>query len=357
MLMYSLDYTSDRKLLRAAGGTGALGVLAVLLAMAPFVIAPYFVGEMTFVFIMCMASVGLMVLTGYTGQVSLGHGAFLAIGGYAHSLMLAHGVPFPLALAGAIGASAIAGVVIGIPAIRVSGLHLAMVTMASAILIEHVLGQWTAMTGGHAGISVEQPAVFGLSLGGPRAFYFLCLGLLLVVLMGLLNLLRSPIGRAWIGVRDSEAAARALGIHVAGYKLSAFVVSAAVCGLAGALLAHQTQFITPEAFGLPLSLQLMMMVFVGGLGSLRGAVLGAILIAALPTAISLLKGYLPGTLQDGLGLVPLVFGLVLAFFVILEPKGLDGRWKTVAAYLREFPLGRRSSSQRNKSYMRSERYK
>src|SRR2546428_46068 len=103
MRTYSLDYESDRKLLRAGGGTGALGVLAVVLAMAPFLLPAYFVGEMTFVFIMCIASVGLMVLTGYTGQVSLGHGALLGIGGYAHALMLAHGVPFPLSLAGAIG--------------------------------------------------------------------------------------------------------------------------------------------------------------------------------------------------------------------------------------------------------------
>lgn len=357
MRLYSLDYASDRNLLRWGGGTRALAGLAMGLVLLPFAIPAYFTGEITFVFIMCIASLGLMILTGYTGQVSLGHGAFLAIGGYAHALMLANGVPFALSLSGATGAAAVAGLAIGIPAIRVSGLHLAMVTMAAAIVIEHVLGQWSAVTGGHSGLSVAVPAVFGVSIGGPKAFYFLCLGLLAMVVLGLLNLLRSPMGRAWVGVRDSEAAARALGIHVAACKLSAFVVSAAVCGLAGGLLAHQTQFITPDAFGLPLSLQLMMMVFVGGMGSLRGAILGAILIAALPTGISMLKVHLPGSLQEGLGLVPLVSGIVLAFFVILEPKGLDGRWRSIGQYLREFPLAGRNSSSRNKSYMRSERYR
>jgi branched-chain amino acid transport system permease protein len=357
MSRYALDYASDRKLFRTAGQAVPYLILVAALLAAPFLMSAFFTGEVSFVLIMCIASLGLMVLTGFSGQVSLGHGAFLAIGGYTHALLLTNGCPLLISLGAGGAAASLAGVIVGIPAIRVSGLHLAMVTLAFAIIVEHTLGQWSGLTGGHGGLAVPEPEMFGFSLGGPRAFYFFCLVVLAATLLGLLNLLRSPIGRAWIGVRDSEAAALGLGINVPRYKLSAFVVSAAVCGLGGGLLAHQTQFITPEAFGLPLSLQLMMMVFVGGIGSLRGAVLGAVLIAALPTAISTFKVFLPVAVQDRFGLVPLLYGLVLAFFVVVEPKGLDGRWSSIRAFLRTFPLDQRRQAVRQKVYMKSERYR
>ena len=181
--------------------------------------------------------------------------------------------------------------------------------------------------------------------------------MLVLVLLGLVNLLRGHTGRAFMGVRDSEAAAYSLGIHVAGYKVLAFVVSAAVTGLAGALLAHHVGFLTPEGFGLVLSLELVLMVTIGGLGSLRGAILGALLISMLPTFISRIKPLLPDQIAKQFGLETFVFGLVLALFVLFEPRGLNGRWIKLRTLLETFPLYRKDMFRRGKTYMKSERYR
>jgi branched-chain amino acid transport system permease protein len=160
-----------------------------------------------------------------------------------------------------------------------------------------------------------------------------------------------------VGVRDSEAAAYALGIHVQGHKVAAFGVSAGVCGLAGGLLAHHLKYLTPDGFTLLLSLELVLMVVIGGLGSLRGAVLGAILISLMPTAISRIKPLLPDSISKQFGLEIFVFGLVLAIFVLFEPGGLNARWLKLRALLQSFPLYRRDTFKRQKRYMKSERYK
>lgn len=354
---YDTAYADSRRLLRYAGQKLSYGALLLLLCAAPFVLPRFYVGELTYLFIFCLASLGLMVLTGYTGLVSLGHAAFVGIGAYTHAWLLGHGVPLFISLALAATASGIVGVVIGVPAIRISGLYLAIVTLAFSVLVEHAMGRWVSVTGGFSGLSVPVPEVFGVSLGGPKAFYFLCLACLILVLLGLINLTRTRPGRALVGVRDSEAAARSLGIHVAGYKVLAFKLSAAICGLAGGLMAHQTRFLTPEAFGMMLSMQLLLAVVIGGLGSLRGAILGAIVISLLPTAISHLKPLLSARLAGQSGLEVFMFGLVLTAFVLFEPKGINGRWLKVKAFFEYFPLYRRDTFRRTKAYMRSERYK
>jgi branched-chain amino acid transport system permease protein len=354
---YDTSYRDGQSLLRYPGSRIAYAVLLVLLLLTPWVLPPYFVGEVTYVFIMCVASLGLMVLVGFTGQVSLGHSAFVAIGAYAHAWLLAQGVPLVLSLALAASIAGAIGLVIGLPAIRVSGLYLAMVTLAFAILVEIVIGRWKSVTGGFSGVAVNSPNLFGLDLSGLGSFYYLCLAVLALVLLGLINLMRAKTGRAFMGVRDSEAAAYSLGIWVNGYKVLAFVISAMVTGLGGALLAHKTGYLTPEGFGLILSLELVLMVTIGGLGSLRGAIMGAILISMLPTFISRIKPLLPDHVAKQFGLETFVFGLVLALFVLFEPKGLNGRWIKLKAFLENFPIYRKNMFKRGKSYMKSERYK
>ena len=354
---YDTTYRDGQTLLRYPVGRIAYAVLGLALLAAPWLLPKFYVGEMSYLFIMCVASLGLMVLVGYTGQVSLGHSAFIAIGAYAHGWMLSKGVPLvPSMLLSACFTGAI-GLVIGLPAIRVSGLYLAMVTLAFAILTEHVIGHWTSVTGGFNGMSVGSPMLLGFKLSGLSAFYYLCLAVLVLVLLGLVNLMRAKTGRAFMGVRDSEAAAYSLGIWVAGYKVLAFVISAAVTGLGGALLAHKVGFLTPEGFGLILSLELVLMVTIGGLGSLRGAILGAVLISMLPTFISRIKPLLPDQVAKQFGLEIFVFGLVLALFVLFEPKGLNGRWMKFTTFLETFPLYRQDMFKRGKTYMKSERYK
>jgi branched-chain amino acid transport system permease protein len=354
---YDTTYRDGQALLRYPAGRIAYALLFLALIAAPWVLPKYYVGEMAYLFIMCIASLGLMVLVGYTGQVSLGHAAFIAIGAYAHTWLLAQGLPFAVSIVVASLLTGLIGLVIGLPAIRVSGLYLAMVTLAFAILTEHVIGHWKSVTGGFSGLSVGNPVVFGFDLSVLKSFYYLCLGILVMVLLGLLNLMRAKTGRAFMGVRDSEAAAYSLGIWVAGYKVLAFVISAMVTGLAGALLAHHVRFLTPEGFGLILSLEMVLMVTIGGLGSLRGAILGAVLISMLPTFISRIKPMLPEQISKQFGLETFVFGLVLALFVLFEPKGLNGRWIKFKTFLQTFPLYRKDMFKRGKTYMKSERYK
>ena len=354
---YDTSYRDGHSLLRYPGTRIVYGILMLALLVAPWILPRYFVGEVTYVFIMCVVSLGLMVLVGYTGQVSLGHSAFVAIGAYAHAWLLAQGVPLVVSLALAACITGAVGFVIGLPAIRVSGLYLAMVTLAFAMLTEIIVGRWSSVTGGYTGTAVESPNLFGLDLSSLTAFYYLCLAVLVIVMLGLINLIRAKTGRAFMGVRDSEAAAYSLGIWVNGYKVLAFVISAAVTGLGGALLAHQIGYLTPEGFGLILSLELVLMVTIGGLGSLRGAILGATLISILPAFISSIKPFLPEAVATRFGLEIFVFGLVLGLFVLFEPKGLNGRWIKFKAFLENFPIYRKDMFKRGKSYMKSERYK
>jgi branched-chain amino acid transport system permease protein len=354
---YDTSYYDTKRLLRYPAQWLAYGTLVLALIAAPWMLPAYYVGELNYLFIVSIASLALMILTGFTGQVSLGHAAFVAIGAYAHAWFLNQGLGFVASILCAGALTGAVGLVIGLPAIRVSGLYLAMVTLAFALLTEQIIGRWKDVTGGYSGMSVPAPVIFGFDFGSLRAFYFLCLVVLIAVLLGLINLVRGRTGRAFIGVRDSEAAAYTLGIWVGGYKVLAFVISASITGIAGALLAHHLQFLTPDGFGLALSMELVLMVGIGGLGSLRGAIFGAALIGLLPTLISKLKPVLPASVANQFGLETFVFGLILAFFVMFEPTGLNGRWIKLKVLFENFPLYRRSTFRRGKTYMHSERYR
>lgn len=354
---YDTSYSDAQRLLRYRSQWLCYGALAIALIVAPWVIPAYYVGELSYLFIIAIASLALMVLTGFTGQVSLGHAAFMAIGAYTHALLLDQGIGFIPSILGAATLTGVVGLAVGLPAIRVSGLYLAMVTLACAMLTEQVIGRWKDLTGGFTGIPVSPPIIFGYDFSSLKAFYFLCLVILAVVLLGLINLMRGRTGRAFIGVRDSEAAAYTLGIWVGGYKVLAFAISAFVTGIAGALLAHHLQFLTPDGFSVMLSMELVLMVVIGGLGSLRGAIFGAVLIGMLPTLISKIKPLLPTSISSQFGLETFVFGLILALFVMFEPNGLNGRWLKLKVLFQNFPLYRRNTFRRGKTYMHSERYR
>jgi len=354
---YHTQYREGFALWRSPFDRNLYALLLLGLCALPWFMTPFMLGEMAYVFILCVASLGLMSLTGLTGQVSLGHAAFIAIGAYGHAWFLSKGLPLPVSMLMAALISAAAGLLVGIPAIRVSGLYLAMVTLAFAIIVEQIIGHWSSVTGGFTGLAVNDPVLMGQSLSGPKAFYYFCLITLVLVLVALLNILRSGMGRALIGVRESEAASYALGIPVERMKAGAFALSAGITGLAGSMLAHHLKYLTPDGFTLLLSLELVLMVVIGGLGSLRGAVLGAVLISSLPTAISRIKPFLPESVAKQFGLETFIFGVVLALFVLFEPMGLNGRWLKKRSLLESFPIYRKDTFKRNKRYMKSERYR
>jgi branched-chain amino acid transport system permease protein len=348
-------YEQDIALFKHNGQRLWYGLLAVAVCAAPFMLDRFLLGELSLVYIFAIAGIGLMLLVGYTGQVSLGHAAFLAIGAYTHAYLLSHGWPFPLALVGAMALSGVIGGVIAIPALRMSGIYLAVATLAFAVIVEQTLTHWESVTGGFRGMLVPKAQMFGFDLTASTPFYFLCAIILAVSLVAALNLLRSPTGRAMVAVRDSETSAQSMGINLAYTKSLAFAISAGLTGLAGGLFAHKIGYLAPDAFTLLTSIQLLLMVVVGGLGSLHGVIYGAIFIGLLPQGIALFRDMVPPAIGQIPGLEPGTFGLILVLFLIYEPLGIYGRWRKIRLFFEEFPLYRKSTYKRQKTYLRTER--
>jgi branched-chain amino acid transport system permease protein len=287
------------------------------------------------------------------------------------------GLPWIVAVALAVGVTAAAGVLVGLPALRMTGVYLSIATLAFALIIQEVFTRWDAMTGGLKGKAVAKAVAFGVPLGTDERFYFLCLAFLIAGLWLTANLLRSPTGRAWVAIRDSEVAAQSMGVNLAVYKTMAFAYSAGLMGMAGALFAHKIGFLAPDIFSVLFSIQFLLMVVVGGLGSLHGAVFGAVFVALLPVLISQSRDAVPVWAGHAFalfgkdagnavfsavdrfvkqpGLEPGIFGLILVLFILFEPLGIYGRWVKIRLYFSVFPLYKHATFRRQKSYMRSER--
>ena len=350
-----VNYQQDTKLFKDRVDMIWYGLLMVLLLIAPLVVSRFYIGELTFVFIYGIAGLGLMLLTGYAGQVSLGHAAFLAIGAYCHGFLLSKGWPFVVSLPVSVLATGVVGALVAIPALKLVGIYLAIATLAFSMIVEQVITRWTSVTGGGRGMTIPDIDLFSLTLTSSSHFYFLCLAIVVLAFLGVLNLLRGPSGRAMLALRDSEIAAQSMGINLARTKALAFGLSAALTGLAGALLAHHTGYISPEAFMLTVSIQLLLLIVVGGLGSLHGVVFGAIFIGFLPQGIAILRDVLPPAVAQLPGLEPGIFGLILILFLVFEPHGLYGQWRKVRQFFSEFPLYRKATHKRQKTYLRTGR--
>ncbi len=355
--IFKTSYAQDIRLAKHGGHVFWYGVLGLVLLAAPWLLSEYWLAQITFILIYGIAGLGLMLLAGYTGQFSLGHAAFLGVGAYAQAVLTNAGWPFPLAMACSALLAAAVGVVVGLPALRVKGIYLAIATLAFGFIVEEVLARWESVTGGNAGLAVQAPAIFGWQVDSSGGFYAICLITATLSTLGVLNLLRAPTGRAFIAIRDSEISAQSMGVHLAYYKTLAFAVSAALAGVAGALYAHKLQFLSPEQFNILQSIDLLLMVVIGGLGSIHGAFLGAAFLIAMPQLIALTKDYLPDTIGQAPGLQTLVYGLVLIGFVMFEPLGLYGRWLKMRTWLQLFPFYRKGMFKRQKSFQKSDRLK
>ena len=378
--LFKTDYEDDIRLFPHRGYVISYGVLLACLTLAPFVLSSYLVSQLVFVCIYATVGVGLMILTGFTGQASLGHAAFLAIGAYTTAYLHKLGVPFPVYFIAAGLLAGVVGALVGFPALRLQGIYLVIATIAFALIVEEIMARWESITNGNEGMRVRPIQMFGDTI--PRdspTFYFLCLGLLILVIVGALNLMRSPTGRAFIAIRDSETAAKSMGVNVALYKVKAFALSAAITGLAGCLFAHKLSFISPEMFTLQLSIEFIMVIIIGGVLSLHGAVLGAIFIVMVDPFLTFLKDDIPGMvaglasafgagaerashIQDSVaafasanGLKGAIYGLIIMLFILFEPYGLYGRWLKIKLFFQLFPLYKRATFKRQKIYVKSER--
>jgi branched-chain amino acid transport system permease protein len=353
--LFRTHYQQDIAIWRHNGDRFWYALLAVVALIAPQILGEFYIGELGAVYIFAIAGVGLMLLVGYTGLISLGHAAFLGIGAYVNAVLLAQGVPFLITLPVAGLFTALCGAAIGRPTLRMSGLYLAIATLAFGSIVGTVFQKWNAVTGGFDGFAVPTPYVFGIPVEGATGIYYVSLVVLAFVLWISANLLRSPTGRAMVAIRDSEVSAQSMGIHLARYKTLVFAVSAGMTGLAGALFAHYVRFLAPDAFDVLLSVQFVTIVFVGGLGSLRGAILGAMFVRLLPQFIAIVRDDLPFGIGRLPGLEPSLFGLVLVFVILFQPGGLNGMWLKVKLWFQAFPFKRQTSFRRQKSYAKSER--
>ena len=299
----------------------ALGIGLVLLVVAcalPFVLSNYRTFQMTLVLVYAIALLGLNILTGYNGQISLGHGAFYALGAYCTAILMDRwGVPYwaTIPVAGAV--CLVAGFVFGLPALRLEGLYLALATFALGVatpqlLKYHLLEKWT---GGVQGIVIMKPSPpFGLPLNPDQWLYFFTLAIAAGMFILAYNLIRGRIGRALVAIRDQHIAAEAMGINNALYKSLAFGVSAMFTGVAGALGAVAVQFVAPDSFNIFLSITLLVGIVVGGLASISGALYGAIFIQFVPNLADEISKAAPWA----------IFGVFMIGFVYLMPTGVAG---------------------------------
>jgi branched-chain amino acid transport system permease protein len=327
------------------GRVSILAGLVILFGVIPFISSPYLLYILNIIGIYAIAAIGLNLLIGFTGQISLGHGAFFGVGAYTGAI-LATKVGFPIwASVPAAGIlTALAGMVFGLPSLRLKHLYLTIATLAGQFIIEYVLVNWDSLTGGALGIVVSRTQLFGIRLKDDFTFYYLIFACFVVMAWIAVNLIRTRYGRAFIAIRDNDRAAEGMGIPIFRYKLLAFAISSFYAGFAGALFAYYMMSITPEPFNLWLSIEFIAMIIIGGLGKIHGSVFGAIFIVALNEVLSNLTQFLMNLgVSTGVAITiaPLrefVFGLAIVLFIIFEPKGLAEVWRVVRSSFRLWPF-------------------
>lgn len=286
----------------------------IALLLLPFFADAYILYLASVTAVYLIIGLSLNLLLGYAGQISLGHAGFAAVGAYASAVLMKQaGLSFAFtAIAGA-GLAALVGLLVGLPALKVRGYYLALVTLAFGEIVQVILRQATSLTGGNDGLAVVAPQVPGLALTRPQTTYFVLWAVAGISMLLVRNIVRGRSGRAFACMRDSEIAAQAVGISLTRYKLYAFVISAFLAGLAGAMYSILNQYIHPDDFDFGRSIAYLMMVVVGGLGTLAGSVIGAVLLAVLPEALRRLQDY-----QE------LAFALLLLSAIIFAPQGVVG---------------------------------
>lgn len=348
------SYTEDFRLFRDGRMAFWYGLLMVALLAAPAVLSAYYLTQLVLIGIYTVAGAGLMLLCGFCGQISLGHSAFFAVGAFTTAVLEKHGIPFPLAFLAAGILAAAVGFIVGLPALRLSGMYLAIATLAAAFIVTEVIVRWESVTNGSSGINVPRIQVGGFVADTQTKFYFIVLGVALLAMLAVRNIVRAPLGLAMMAIRDSETAAQSMGVPLMRTKLAAFAISALLTGLAGALYAHAIQFIDPDQFTIFVSIEFLVMIFIGGIGSMHGIVLGAVFIIALPQLVAVAKDFLPAAIAQQTGLQAAVYAVVLLAFILAEPTGLYGIWRKIKHYFSMFPFYRQGSLKRTKSFAKSE---
>jgi branched-chain amino acid transport system permease protein len=318
-------------------------LLAALLAL-PMLAGNYTLSIMTSAMIAIVGAVGLNMLTGTTGLISLGQSGFLAIGAYTNGILLADyhwSVWATLPAAGIV--AALVSLLVGIPSLRLKGLYLAITTLAFAFIVAHVILYAEPITHGPNGLFLPAVKVFGADLGKDRVLFYFVLAITILTLLAALNLSRTRIGRAWMAIRDHDIAARVMGIDLVRYKLLAFMISSFFVGIAGGLLSLQIRFVNVDVFSLILSIEALAMIILGGLGSIAGAVLGAVFLTLLPEVIRIAFAIVSDPSSTTytkyvFEIRGIAYGVVIVAFLRFKPDGLIGLWRDSRKYWSNWPL-------------------
>lgn len=320
-----------------------IGLLAFLLILAgfPFVASPFALDLACQVFLASIGALSLMLLTGYAGQISLGHAGLLAAGAFTTGILAREiAAPFWITLPASAVTGIVLGFVFGLPSLRLRGLYLAVSTLALHFVVIYLGGEYETKRGFSTGIVIEPPSLAGIKLGG-RGWYFVLLLAAVAALLICINLLRSRSGRAWRAIHVRETVAEALGIGIARYKLLAFVISSSMTSVAGCLFAYYRGFVSVEAFDLFVAIQYVAMIIIGGMGSLLGALLGAMFVTVFPYLIEALLRLLPNAQKlagDIFAVNYAAFGVVMILFLVFEPLGLVGIWRRLQSYFLLWPF-------------------
>ena len=325
----------------------AVALLVLFAAVVPLVLHEYYLSIFNLIFIATVGALGLNILVGWTGQISIGHAAFMSVGAYtAANLATKLGLPFWVTLPAGGLMAAFIGAIVGIPSLRIKGTYLAIATLASQLIIEWIINHSPSISGGaSASIEVERPSIFGYDLSSQRDLYFFTLFFAVLAIVATMNLVRSRIGRAFIAIRDQDIAAEIIGINIFRYKLIAFAISSFYAGVCGVLYTYYFGIANYEAFQIVVSIDYLAMVIIGGLGSVLGSVLGAAFVTALPVVIRLVVEAFGGYIWDTAALSAVaasmrlvIFGALIIFFLVVEPEGLARLWRNIRNYFRVWPF-------------------
>jgi branched-chain amino acid transport system permease protein len=346
--VFKTSYASDMALypLPIARGT-VIALLILFIVIVPLAFGEYYLSIINLVLISIVGALGLNILVGYTGQISIGHAAFMSVGAYtAANLAVRAGLPFWITLPAGGLMAALVGAVVGIPSLRIKGLYLAIATLAGQLIIEWIINHVPWISGGtQASIQVPRPSLFGHELKTQGELYFFLLFFTLIAIVAALNLVRSRIGRAFVAIRDQDIAAEIIGIDIFRYKLIAFAISSFYAGVCGVLYTYYFGIANYEQFQLGVSIEYLAMIIIGGLGSVLGSILGAAFVALLPliirTVMESVGGYFfaaneMSTVVSSMRLV--IFGVLIIVFLVLEPEGLNRLWRNIRNYFRVWPF-------------------
>src|SRR5438128_5181826 len=346
--VFKTSYAADMALYPLPIAKWAVAAVAGLfIVIVPLALDEYYISILDLILIAVVGALGLNVLVGYTGQISIGHGAFMSVGAYTAANLVVHlGAPFWVTIPAGGLMAALIGAVVGIPSLRIKGIYLAIATLAAQLIIEWTINHVPAISGGvQASIQVPRPSLFGIQLKTQTQLYLFLLAFALLAIVATSNLVRSRIGRAFIAVRDQDVAAEIIGINTFRYKLWAFAISSFYAGVTGVLYTYYLGIANYEQFQITVSIDYLAMVIIGGLGSILGSILGAIFVTLLPIVIRLAMEAFGGVFlapQTVLNLIPnlrlMMFGALIIFFLVVEPEGLNRLWRNIRNYFRIWPF-------------------